>query len=89
LISYLKEIVLNNDYYLVLFEIDADPQLNSTQPFANMTPLNYSVEEQTILFMSNSLFRIINIQHDKNTFTIIRMKLCSQNDQDFKNILII
>ncbi|CAF4399640.1 unnamed protein product [Rotaria sp. Silwood2] len=85
-ISYFKESILNDDHHSILFEIDADPRLNSIQPFANITSLSYSAGKQIVLFMSGSLFRIINIQHDNNSFVIIQLKLCSQNEQDL-NIL--
>ncbi|CAF5080841.1 unnamed protein product, partial [Rotaria sp. Silwood1] len=85
-ISYLKESILNDDHHSILFEIDADPRLNGIQSFANITSLSYSMGEQIVLFMSGSLFRIINIQHDNSSFVIIQLKLCSQNEQDL-NIL--
>ncbi|CAF1360255.1 unnamed protein product [Rotaria sordida] len=85
-ISYFKESILNDDYHSILFEIDADPHLNNIHPFANITSLSYSIGEQIVLFMSSSLFRIINIQHDNNSFIIIQLKLCNQNEQDL-NIL--
>ncbi|CAF1277658.1 unnamed protein product [Rotaria sp. Silwood1] len=85
--SYFKDSILNDDHHSILFEIDADPRLNDIQPFANITSLSYSIGEQIVLFMSGSLFRIINIQHDNNSFvSIIQLKLCSQNEQDL-NIL--
>lgn len=81
-LAYLKEAILSNDYHGIVFEIDADPHLNGIQPFANITSLSYSAGTQTVLFMAGSLFRIMNIQNDGNSYVIIQMKLCSQHDED-------
>ncbi|CAF1013513.1 unnamed protein product [Rotaria sordida] len=75
------------DMQRVLFEIDADPRINSMKPFANIIWLSYCFGQQEVLMMIGSIFQIIEIQHDENQPCIIRLILCSENSQDLKNAL--
>ena len=42
----------------VLFEIDADPQLDNIKPFSNITSFSYFPNEEEVLFMIGSIFRL-------------------------------
>lgn len=75
------------DIQPVILEIDADPQLDNIVPFSDIRSHSYYPEEKEILFMIGSTFRIMNIERDKDGFLIIRMKLCSLNDNHLKSLL--
>lgn len=70
----------------VLFEIDADPCLDGIKPFANISSMSYYPDEEEVLMMIGSVFRLINIHYDEHRFWIVRMRLCSDSDHDLKLI---
>ena len=71
---------------LVLFEIDADPAVcNESNPFAELGASSAIPNEEEILFMMNSIFQLTDIRKEDSRF-IISMKLCSNNDDAFKNV---
>ena len=74
----------SHDVQPVILEIDADPQLDNIKPFSNIISHSYYPEEKEVLFMIGSIFRIMNIDRDKDGLLIIRMKLCSLNDNHLK-----
>ncbi|CAF0817489.1 unnamed protein product [Adineta steineri] len=78
----------NNDFQQILFEINADPSLDNIQPFSNITNLSYFSNEEEILFMLGSIFRIINIDRDKKkkNIWVVQMNLCSNNESNLKSI---
>jgi tetratricopeptide (TPR) repeat protein len=63
----LNKFSITNDLVKIVFEIDADPQIDQSKPFANITPFNYLPQEQQVLFMLGSLFQIMDIQNDKKS----------------------
>ncbi|CAF4962912.1 unnamed protein product [Rotaria sp. Silwood1] len=75
---------VSNDLLRVLFEIDLDPQVVITKPFADITFLSYFGEEKEVLIMLGAIFRLEKIYMDENQIWIIRMTLSSENEQDFK-----
>ncbi|CAF2947885.1 unnamed protein product [Rotaria sp. Silwood2] len=77
----------SSDFELVLFEIDADPQLKGIKPFSNITSLSYFPEEEEILFMLGSIFRIISINRDEDELWTIRMVLVGDEHQE-SNLII-
>jgi tetratricopeptide (TPR) repeat protein len=64
----------------VLFEIDADPNLPKIKSFG------CTGQDDEILFMVGSIFRVTNINHQKDGLTIIKMTLCSDDDPQLKKI---
>jgi tetratricopeptide (TPR) repeat protein len=86
-LSFLDTMDSSDEYNMhrILFEIDADPRLDDIQPFANIIWLSYCFGQQEVLMMIGSIFRIVEIQHDPNQISIIRLVLCSENDHDLKN----
>ncbi|CAF3513860.1 unnamed protein product [Rotaria sp. Silwood1] len=76
----------NDDLQRVLFEIDADPRFDGIKPFANITSLSYYPDEEEVLMMIGSIFRLIDIHYESDQMWQIRMKLCSNNDHDLKLI---
>ncbi len=83
---YLADSGISNLVERVLFEIDADPQLDNIKPFSNITAYSHFPNEEEILFMVGSIFQIINIDRDQDGVLIVRMKLCSNNDHHLKTL---
>ena len=86
-LAFLDTMDSSDEYgmHRVLFEIDADPNLDGIQPFANIIWLSFCFGQQEVLMMIGSIFRIIQIEHDANQICTIRLILCSENDPDLKN----
>ncbi|CAF4492407.1 unnamed protein product [Rotaria sp. Silwood2] len=72
----------------VLFEIDADPAMATTKPFADISPFSIFPRESEILFMLGSIFRLksIHLSGDSQVW-VIRMILCSDNEHELKHVL--
>jgi tetratricopeptide (TPR) repeat protein len=83
-LEFLNNYSFSNDLYKILFEIDANSQLDHLKSFANITSISYYPNEQEILFMLGSIFRIINIKQDKNGLWTIQMILSNHNDENLK-----
>jgi len=71
----------------VLFEIDADPQMVTTKPFADVSAYSDFPDESEVLFMLGSIFRLNSINRGDNQVWIIRMTLCSDDENDLKQVL--
>ncbi|CAF1427833.1 unnamed protein product [Rotaria sp. Silwood1] len=70
----------------ILFKIEIDLRL-PTKPFADIEGISYYPNEQEILFMLGSIFRINKIESDeKNKLSIINMNLCSEDDFELKEL---
>ncbi|UJR11075.1 hypothetical protein I4U23_015257 [Adineta vaga] len=76
----------SNDLERVLFEINTDPRLDNIKPFANITLLSNFANEEEVLMMLGSIFRLISIFCDNDGIWIIRMELSSDDDHSFKPI---
>jgi tetratricopeptide (TPR) repeat protein len=81
--SFLRD---SNDLERVLFEIDADPKIRGVKPFANITSLSSYPEEEEVLFMLGSIFRLVNITRDRNGVWTVKLTLCSDHDHDLKAV---
>ena len=73
----------------VFFEIDADPKMAISQPFADITPFSHFADESEVLFMAGSIFRLNGICRDRDADQrwIIRMVLCSGDEHEFRDVL--
>lgn len=76
------------DLERVLFEIDADPKIITTKPFADISQQSHFPGESEVLFMLGSIFRLEHINCNDNGIWIIRMTLCNDNDHDLKQVLV-
>ena len=76
-----------NDLEQVLFEIDADPSVATTKPFADISSLSAFETESEVLFMLGSIFRVTAVDKDQHGILVVRMNLCSNNDHDLKLIM--
>ncbi|CAF0943435.1 unnamed protein product [Rotaria sordida] len=73
----------------VLFEIDADPAVITTKPFANISEHGDFPEELEVLFMLGSIFRLNSVNYcSTDRVWIIKMALCSDDEHDSKDVLI-
>jgi hypothetical protein len=75
----------NNDYQPVLFEIQADPHIDGSKPFADITSFSYMNDEEEVLMMLGSIFRLVHIRYE-GQLCIIQLVLCSDNGHDVKPI---
>ncbi|CAF1384465.1 unnamed protein product [Adineta steineri] len=76
------------DFEKVLFEIDADPKVVTTKPFADISQFSDFSDESEVLFMLGSIFRLNSIiRDDQNQIWIIEMCLCSDDEHNLKQIL--
>ncbi|CAF0802568.1 unnamed protein product [Adineta steineri] len=70
----------------ILFDIKVDIRL-STKPFADVTKLSYFEEEEEILFMLGSVFRITNVVYSKQEQVwVAELMLCNENDHDLRDL---
>ncbi|CAF1020693.1 unnamed protein product [Adineta steineri] len=83
----LGDLTTQIDSERVLFEIDADPEIVNTKPFANVSEHSYFPVESEVLFMIGSIFRLNNINRDDNQIWIIKMTLCDEDEHDLKQVL--
>ncbi|CAF1542795.1 unnamed protein product, partial [Didymodactylos carnosus] len=83
---FTRSITISETIQRILFEIDADTSFIA-KPFDDIVNLSYIRQEEEVLFMLDSIFRIKNIIYDENkSIWIISLVLCSDNDQDLKDI---
>ncbi|CAF3743183.1 unnamed protein product [Rotaria sordida] len=75
-----------DDIEQVFFEIDADPQLNNIKAFSKITSLSYFPEEEEVIFMVGSIFRLDSIQCNNEKIWNIRMILCSDDDHQLQTL---
>jgi len=74
------------DLERVLFQIDADPKMVTTKPFASISEFSQFPDESEVLFMLGSIFRLESIVRENNIW-IIQMTLCNDDEHDLKPVL--
>ncbi|CAF3589996.1 unnamed protein product [Rotaria sp. Silwood1] len=74
----------SDDFRQVFFEIDADPQLQGVKPFAELSQLSAHPKEKEVLMTVGSIYRILDVKHHDDQFWIIRMQLCSENENSLR-----
>lgn len=84
---FLGDITSLTDLKPVLFEIDADPKIATSKPFADITEYSQFTEESEVLFMLGSIFRLQSIDCNDDQIWIIRMTLCGDNEHDLRQVL--
>ncbi|CAF1102523.1 unnamed protein product [Adineta steineri] len=84
---YMGDITHQNDLERVLFEIEADPQVVTTKPFADISMYSCFDVESEVLFMLGSIFRLNNVTSRDDQVWIIHMTLCSDDEHDLKEVL--
>ncbi|CAF3648668.1 unnamed protein product [Rotaria socialis] len=83
-IRFLNEYTFSHNFQKVLFEIDADPQLENLKSFAKINSISSYANEQEILFMLGSIFRLVNVKQEKNGLCTIQMILSNHNDEHLR-----
>lgn len=76
----------NDLYQRILFEINIDPKLvPQAKPYAYIT-IEGTIpgEEEEVIFMLGSIFRIKSVSQEDDGIWTIRMSLCSDNDHDLQ-----
>ena len=66
----------------VLLILEADPKAKGVPPFARSASINPDGDEEEVVFMIGSLFRITRIEQSENSVTHIYLTLCSEADDD-------
>jgi tetratricopeptide (TPR) repeat protein len=74
---FLGDINVVDDNQRILFVIKANPNLNGIKPFADINHFSANPDEEEVLIMPGTIFRIHNIH----------MTLCSNNEHELKSIL--
>jgi tetratricopeptide (TPR) repeat protein len=77
----------SSDLQKVMFEIDADPRVVTSKPFAGIKEHSYVKREAEVLFMLGSIFRIENVRRNDKGLWVIRMTLCNENAHELNNVL--
>ncbi|CAF0990058.1 unnamed protein product [Didymodactylos carnosus] len=76
----------NEDSVPVLFDIIVDSR-HETKPFADISALSYFQNEQEVLFMLCSIFRIVHIRQDSlSQIWLISLDLCNEDDSDYNEL---
>ncbi len=83
-IHFLNNSKISNELVRILFIIDADPQVVTTRPFANISS-HSAFNEYEVLFMIGCVFRLIHVQRDDQIW-LIHMELCGDNEHDMQNL---
>ncbi|CAF3028586.1 unnamed protein product [Rotaria sp. Silwood2] len=75
-----------SDLQKVLFDIDADPNQDGIRSFADVSNMSEYPDDEEVLMMLGSVFRLNGVNMDDNKIWRLKMSLCSENDCDLKNI---
>ena len=75
------------DLERVLFEIDADPKMVRSKPFADISSDSEFANESEVLFMLGSIFRLNSIKRNNDQIWIIQLTLCNDDEHDLKQVL--
>ena len=83
-ISSLNDFPIGTDFVRVLFEIDAVPQNDPNNSFANITPFTFSRQQQQVLFMLGSTFYLTAVQQqDRKTRLWVAKMVFSDVKKDY------
>ncbi|UJR18741.1 hypothetical protein I4U23_005647 [Adineta vaga] len=77
----------SDDMIPILFQMEADPLMVDAKPFANISHLSQHPEENEVLFMFGSIFRLEKIYQETERIWIIEMRLCDDDDDDIQEVL--
>jgi tetratricopeptide (TPR) repeat protein len=83
-IFYLTDSSFSNNLERVFFQITADPQINNTKPFSNLSSLSHFPNEDEVLFMIGTIFRINQIVYNNDGIWNVQLMLYSDNDNQLQ-----
>jgi tetratricopeptide (TPR) repeat protein len=76
------------DTTCIVFEFHLDTRVSNTKPYANIKHLSYFPEEEEVLLMLGSIFRIEQIEYNELEETWIGiLNLCSDDDYELKELM--
>ncbi|CAF1518749.1 unnamed protein product [Adineta steineri] len=75
-----------DDIEQVFFEINADPRLDKIKAFSKTHSLSYFPEEEEVLFMVGTIFRLDNIECNDEGIWTIRIVLCSEHEHKLETL---
>jgi tetratricopeptide (TPR) repeat protein len=79
-LSYTADCSLSNGDKRILFTIEADPQIENVKPFARIGTIGHNNDPNDVIFMIGSLFRIAEIEDEKDGLINIKLTLCGKDD---------
>ncbi len=85
-LSFLDSSDTSENLQKVVFQIDADPKMVTSKPFADISQLSVFPDESEILFMIGSIFRLAKIYNNRQMW-IIEMTLCNDTEHNLKPII--
>ncbi|CAF1383191.1 unnamed protein product, partial [Rotaria magnacalcarata] len=88
-LSFLNSCDVGDNLEPVLFQIDANPTLVTSKPFADVSAYSEFTDESEVLFMIGSIFHLKSVRRSSNgQVWIVRMTLCSDDQHDLKQVLL-
>ncbi|CAF4514892.1 unnamed protein product, partial [Rotaria socialis] len=88
-LSFLNSCNVGDNVEPILFEIDANPALVTSKPFADVSPYSEFTDESEVLFMIGSIFRLKTVKRSSDgQVWVVRMTLCSDDEHDLKQVII-
>ncbi|CAF1545531.1 unnamed protein product [Rotaria sordida] len=88
---FYAEMAVNSDnirYHPVLFEIEVNTTRTDTKPFADLKYDSQYSDENEVLFMAGSIFRVVNVKKGSqdDPFWSIKLILCGEEDNQLKEV---
>jgi len=81
-LSYTSEYSSNNEYKRILFNIEANPQIENVKPFSRIGSIGNNNDQNDVLFMIGSLFKITKIQDESDGIINVKLTLCANDDMN-------
>ncbi|CAF0854652.1 unnamed protein product [Adineta steineri] len=77
-----------NHFRPILLDIEIDKSLKNVKPYGNISSQSHFIEENEILFMVGSIFKIQRvIEPELDGIWTIKSSLCSENDHELKELV--
>ena len=87
-LSFLAYTQSNDKTERILFQIQANPNIEKSEPFANISRFSDHSDEEEVLFMIGAIFQLKEISfQQKNQYWLIKMTLSSDNENELKQVL--
>jgi hypothetical protein len=85
--SLLDKSDASSDLQKVMFEVNANPWVVTSKPFANIQNCGCHNNEAKVLFMIGSIFRIEKVRRGDKGLCIIHMTLSNEDAHELNNVL--
>lgn len=87
-LPFLNESTISDDLEQILFEINVEPKMAKTKPFADISEQSEHPDELEVLFMLGSIFRLKSVDQNRDGMWIIRMTLCSDDENGLNQVFL-